>query len=165
MSVEPIAAPMATPQVEPLVDPADPDWLRLRQSLWPDTPADEHLEEMAACAGQPRRCGQFIARLPTDRRAVGFAEAALRTDYVNGTDSSPVAFLEGLYVSPEVRRQGISKALVAAVARWARAQGCTELASDTPLDNVTSQRVHERLGLAETERVVYFNMPLGDGHR
>lgn len=151
--------------LDPLVDPADPDWLRLRQSLWADTSADEHLEEMASFAAQPGRFGQFIARLPADRRAVGFAEAALRTDHVNGTDSSPVAFLEGLYVSPEARRQGIAAALVAAVARWARAQGCTELASDTQLDNVTSQRVHERLGFTETERVVYFNMRLSDGDR
>lgn len=147
--------------ITPLDAPTDPDWLRLRQALWPDGSVQEHLEEMAGFVAQPGRYRQFIARHRDGGEAVGLAEASLRTDYVNGTDSSPVAFLEGLYVSPGSRRQGIAAALVAAVVDWARGQGCSELASDTPLDNLASQRVHERLGFSETERVVCFHMRIG----
>jgi len=71
-----------------------------------------------------------------------------------------VAFLEGLYVMPEARRQGAARALIDAVRAWARDRGCKELASDTALDNVVSQAAHTRLGFRETERVVYFNMPI-----
>jgi aminoglycoside 6'-N-acetyltransferase I len=39
--------------------------------------------------------------------------------------------------------------------------GCTELASDALLDNQASHAMHEALGFAETERVVYFLKPLG----
>lgn len=79
---------------------------------------------------------------------------------MNGTSSSPVAFLEGIFVKPHCRRRGIARALVDAVAQWARAQGITELASDTPLDNAVSRAVHGRLGFNETERVIFFRRVL-----
>jgi aminoglycoside 6'-N-acetyltransferase I len=92
--------------------------------------------------------------------AVGFVEAALRTDYVNGTTSTPVAFLEGLYVVPEARRQGVARALVAAIERWALDRGCREFASDASLANHVSHTVHRALGFEKTERVVFFRKPL-----
>ncbi|AZW16199.1 GNAT family N-acetyltransferase [Bordetella hinzii] len=107
-------------------------------------------------AAPPRRVG----RAGLSRRAVGLAEAALRRDYVNGCETSPVAFLEGLYVVPDSRRQGVGAALCAEIERWGREQGCREFASDTALDNHASQALHRRLGFAETERVVFFRKPL-----
>src|SRR5947209_17546976 len=79
----------------------DAGWLALRDGLWPQ-PRDLQLGEMAAIAAEPRRYAAFVA-YGHDREPVGFAEAALRTDYVNGAQSSPVAFLEGLYVAPRAR--------------------------------------------------------------
>ncbi|TWI65407.1 aminoglycoside 6'-N-acetyltransferase I [Pseudoduganella lurida] len=130
-------------------------WLACRQALWPDTMAGEHLAEMRTALGDPDRYAQFMASA-TNGRALGFAEAALRMDYVNGTDSTPVAFVEGLYVTPEYRRQGIGTLLIVEVILWARAHGCTELASDALLDNEVSQEMHRSLGFEETERVVFF---------
>ena len=135
-----------------------PGWLELRDALWPQ-PHDVQLAEMAAIAAVLRRYGAFIA-YANDGEPAGFAEAALRTDYVNGAQSSPVAFLEGLYVTPGARRHGIGRALVAEVCRWARAIGCSELASDALLANEVGQEVHRALGFAETERVVFYRKPL-----
>ena len=137
----------------------DAGWLALRDGLWPQ-PRDLQLGEMAAIAAEPRRYAAFVA-YGHDREPVGFAEAALRTDYVNGAQSSPVAFLEGLYVAPRARRRGVGRALVGEVCRWARALGCREVASDALLGNEASQAVHRALGFAETERVVFYRMPLG----
>lgn len=131
------------------------EWHTLRSALWPDTPAAEHEAEMAAFVAEPQRYAQWLARDPDDR-AVGLAEAALRSDYVLGCDTSPVAFLEGLYVAPDRRRQGVARALVDEVARWGAARGCRELASDALLANTVSHAVHRALGFAETERVVAF---------
>ncbi len=147
-------------KIQTLDTQASADWLRLRLALWPDASASEHEEEMAEQSADPARYGQWLARSEAGE-ALGLAEASLRHDYVNGTESSPVAFLEGLYVRPESRRQGVSRALLAAVAAWARERGCSELASDTSIDNTQSQAVHARLGFQETERVIYFNMALG----
>jgi len=137
----------------------DAAWLQLRMALWPDASAAEHQEDMEDQVCEPGRYAQFLVRAD-DGLAIGLAEASIRTDYVNGTDSSPVAFLEGLYVMPEARRRGAARALIDAVRAWARDRGCKELASDTALDNVVSQAAHSRLGFNETERVVYFNMSI-----
>jgi aminoglycoside 6'-N-acetyltransferase I len=133
-------------------------WLELRQALWPQAHA-EHLSEMSFQVANPNHFAQFVA-YSTAGQAVGFVEAALRSDYVNGTHSSPVAFLEGLYVAPEARRKGIAAALVSAVCDWARSIGCHELASDALLENETSHAVHRALGFEETERVVFFRKEL-----
>lgn len=136
-----------------------PGWLALRLALWPDSSAEEHLAEMAALLAEPQRFAQFIAYNETSK-PVGLAEAALRSDYVNGTSSSPVAFLEGIFVPPEERRRGVARALVRAVETWARDRGCTEFASDASIDNLQSHQLHASLGFVETERVVYFKKVL-----
>ncbi len=85
---------------------------------------------------------------------IGFAEATLRRDYVNGCSTSPVAFLEGLYVAPAWRRRGVARLLCAAAEDWGRMLGCVELGSDTYLENIESQRMHQALGFEEMERIV-----------
>ncbi len=140
-------------KIIPPAGPSDAKWLALRLMLWPHASESEHLREMNDVATR----GHFVRlALSVGGSAVGFVEAAKRVDFVNGTSSSPVAFLEGLYVEPTSRHQGVARALVAAVARWASAEGCTELASDSPLENVAAHAAHEALGFQETERVVYF---------
>nr|WP_206434384.1 GNAT family N-acetyltransferase [Iodobacter ciconiae] len=76
-------------------------------------------------------------------RALGFIELAARGDYVNGTESSPVAFLEGIYVEPSARRRGIAGKLVAAAEQWAKEYGCKEFASDAAIDNIQSHAMHK----------------------
>ncbi len=137
-------------------------WLALRQALWPDATREEHLEEMQAFLAAPERYGQFLC-LDGEGEPVGLVEVSLRHDYVNGTESSPVGFVEGLYVRPEHRRRRHGAALMAAAEAWARAKGCRELASDAELHNTVSHRLHRALGFDETERVVYFRKPLAEG--
>ena len=149
-------------KAEPLTSVDDADWLSLRLQLWPDCPRAQHLEEMASFLLEPTRFVQFIVRDPSGR-GLGFAEASIRTDYVNGTSTSPVAYLEGLYVAPEARGKGVARSLVHAVSEWALAAGCTELASDTQPENLASQAVHTQLGFVETERAVFFSKSLGPG--
>jgi aminoglycoside 6'-N-acetyltransferase I len=130
-------------------------WLALRQALWPECPEAEHLGEMQLFVEQPEKYVQFVA-YGADGQPAGLLEAALRTDYVNGTDTSPVAFIEGMYVAPAFRRQGVARSLMRVVADWARTRGCTELASDALLENTASHAMHAALGFEETERVVFF---------
>lgn len=136
------------------------DWAELRQALWPNSGLAAHATDIAALLATPGDTINLITRLP-DGRAVGLAEAALRHDYVEGCKTSPVAFLEGIYVAPDCRRLGIARGLVAAVEDWACAHGCSEFASDAALDNLASQQMHGALGFSETQRVVYFRKVLG----
>jgi aminoglycoside 6'-N-acetyltransferase I len=134
-------------------------WLLLRETLWPHSSREQHLVEMAGLLAQSDRFLQLMA-YDDAQQPVGLVEASIRIDYVNGTESSPVAFLEGIYVTPSRRRRGFARKLVSAIVEWALANGCREIASDAALENEASHRFHESLGFCETERVVYFRKVL-----
>lgn len=144
--------------IKPCTSVEQAGWLQLRMALWP-AHRDEHLPEMEELCAQPGRYAQFIAYSSAGEHQ-GLVEVALRSDYVNGTESSPVGFLEGLYVAPAFRRQGIAAQLVQVAEQWAKKQGCSEMASDALLENTASHAMHRALGFDETERVVYFRKPL-----
>ena len=122
--------------------------------------AGEHERDIQnAFFNKAKSTAAFVAIM--DGELIGFAEASVRRDYVNGCETSPVAFLEGIYVVPANRRQGVANALIAYVEDWGRNQSCVEFASDTPLENDASQRLHAALGFEETQRVVFFRKRIG----
>ena len=129
------------------------DWRMMRDALWPHA-TGTNAADIAAQLNDTDLAA-FIAR-DAIGRPLAFAEASIRRDYVNGCKTSPVGFLEGIYVVPEARRQGVASQLIAAVEGWVRERGCSELASDAAIDNTASHRLHEALGFAETQRVVFF---------
>jgi aminoglycoside 6'-N-acetyltransferase I len=150
---------LGTMQITSPIGSADSAWLALRLALWPDAAKAEHISGMADAIAR----GHYVRlAVAADGSALGFVEASKRVDYVNGTSSSPVAFVEGLYVVPSVRRQGLARTLVESVVKWALAEGCTELASDALIDNHSAHAVHRSLGFEEMERVVYFRRALHD---
>jgi len=140
------------------------DWAALRAALWPDGSPAEHRKDLVELMAEQQPIVGFVAR---DLRGtlVGFAEAALRIDYVNGCETSPVAFLEGLFVVKQCRRQGVGRGLVEAVEAWARLKGCTEMASDALMENTVSHAMHAALDFEETERVVFFRKVLDPAPR
>ena len=137
-----------------------PEWRRMRQALWPELTEEENRSETEAMMTTETR---FFVRIAMDGEAgpVGFAEASLRGDYVNGCVTSPVVFLEGIYVESWARRRAAARLLVDAVGAWGRKLGCREFASDALLENEESHAMHRALGFEETERVVYFRRDLG----
>ncbi len=139
------------------VEPRDTDgWRRMRARLWPEIEEDENVAETDALGADPR---WSIIVAEEGEELVGFVEAHLR-DYAEGCDSSPVGFLEGWYVEPEARRTGVGRALVEAAESWARAQGCSEMASDAEYENEEGHRAHESIGFEEVERLVCFRKAL-----
>jgi aminoglycoside 6'-N-acetyltransferase I len=137
------------------------EWVVLRLALWPEGGVQDHRDEAVEILEREDETA-YIAR-DEDGVAIGLAEAALRHDYVNGCDTSPVGFLEGIYVKPENRKRGVARALCRAVEAWAAGHGCLEFASDAGLLNTGSQQMHEALGFEETERVVYYRKLLQPG--
>jgi aminoglycoside 6'-N-acetyltransferase I len=135
-------------------------WGEMRFALWPWDSPGAHADQAAALylADHPDRAA-FVA-LDASEQPVGFAEGTLRRDYVEGCDSSPVGFLEGIYVVPGSRGADVGRALSDAVAAWARSAGCTEYASNALLDNTESHAFHAAIGFTVTERVVFFRKML-----
>ena len=125
----------------------------LAQLLWPGHAQAELEQELAGYLQGPEGA-VFLAR--EDGADVGFAQCGLRRDYVEGSSTSPVGYLEDIFVLPEHRRCGIARRLVEACQSWAQLQGCKEFASDCELDNLESQRFHQACGFAEVNRIVCF---------
>jgi len=86
-----------------------------------------------------------------DSSLAGFAEIGSRT-YAEGCETTPVAYLEGWYVDPDVRRTGLGANLIRAVETWAREQGF--------IDNAASLQAHTALGFEEVERQICFKKRL-----
>jgi aminoglycoside 6'-N-acetyltransferase I len=136
---------------------AQPDekasWLHLRRLLWPRCSEQKHKLEME----QLLQSGGAVFLAENDRaELMGFAEVSLRQDHVDGASISPVPYLEGWFVEASFRKQGVGRALIEAVERWATSRGYTELASDAEIENSLSIRLHKELGFVEIERNVTF---------
>ena len=125
--------------------------------LWPDHTLQELVDEMEEFI-QSEDSAVFLAF--DDNEAIGFAHCQLRFDYVEGTSTSPVGYLEGIFVKDEFRMQGFARKLVIACEQWAREKGCTEFASDCELDNTDSLKMHVKLGFEEANRIICFTKRL-----
>lgn len=85
----------------------------------------------------------------------GFVTFSLRP-WAEGCDSTPVPYIEGWWVAPELRRSGVGRALIEAVEQWCRERGYNELGSDVELHNDVSLRAHAALGFEPTVKLQYF---------
>lgn len=121
--------------------------------LWPEHSVEEMQAEIADIIAKPDAAFFLAYREDT---AVGFAQCQLRYDYVEGTESSPVGYLEGIYVAELYRKQGLAKALLAACESWAKDKGCAEFASDCELTNTQSLQFHLNVGFREANRIICF---------
>ena len=101
----------------------------------------------------------FVAVRP-DGSLGGFLEAGIRP-YADGCDTSPVGYIEGWYVDPDLRRTGVGGVLVHAAEGWASSLGLTEMASDAEVENGVSLEAHAALGYEEVGRVIQFRKGLG----
>lgn len=126
---------------------------RLAQELWPENTVASLEAEMYESLNQTDTA--FFLYY-TDNQAVAFAHAQLRRDYVEGTNSSPVGYLEGIYVQSPFRKQGIAGQLLETCQLWANQKGCSEFASDCELTNNESLEFHLSHGFIKANRIICF---------
>ena len=126
---------------------------QLAAQMWSSQTADELQQEFQALMTD-EAAALFVCT--SGGAIIGFAQCQLRRDYVEGTDSSPVGYLEGVYVDEDHRKRGYGMALINACEQWAREKGCTEFASDCELDNTQSLAFHLHTGFREANRIICF---------
>lgn len=129
----------------------------LAVQMWNSHTVEELTEEFEALIS---RADAAVFLLKIGEYPAGFAQCQLRYDYVEGTETSPVGYLEGVFVAPAYRKQGRGRALVEACENWARSQGCREFASDCELSNTQSLAFHLRSGFQEVGRIICFTKKL-----
>jgi len=127
----------------------------MRNALWPDEESSHRSELNKHFTGEHSHIDQVLLYETEGGDAVGFVELRVR-NYAEGSEEHEVPFLEGWFVAPEHRRQGVGRALIAASEEWARARGFDELASNALLENTDSLAAHEAVGFEEIERTVNY---------
>lgn len=144
--------------VRPLREKDLNEWFRLRKLLWDATNDDDHKAEMLDIIDHVE--SQLILVAETDGgKLIGFLEASIRP-FVEDCETDHVGYLEGWFVDPVYRNQGVGRELVRYAENWARDIGCTEMASDAELGNEQSLAVHVKLGYDETSRLVHLRKEL-----
>jgi len=143
--------------IRPLRTSDHSEWFALRSALWPECQQADNEKDARLFTSKPHQFAVFVSE--SDGHLTGFLEASLR-EYADGCATSPVGYVEGWYVLPNYRLSGVGRALIAAAEDWARARGCTEMASDALLDNTASHQAHKRVGYTEVERAVRYRKHL-----
>ncbi len=132
---------------------------RLMLALWPHHSFEEMRSEAEESMARPDQA----VFLCVEGRPCGFAICSIRRDWVEGSSSSPVGYLEGIYVAPGSRRKGIARGLLSACQAWAVEQGCSEFASDCEVENADSEAFHLHCGFRVVSRIVCFIKPAMEG--
>lgn len=91
---------------------------------------------------------------------IAFAQCQLRHDYVEGIKTSPVGYLEGIFVEESYRSKGIARQLIGKCEIWAKEKGCSEFASDCEITNLDSLKFHLSAGFTEVNRIICFKKEL-----
>lgn len=129
----------------------------LAVKMWDENSLDDMVDEFSELISKDNAC---IFLKYEDDIPVGFAQCQLRSDYVEGTETSPVGYLEGIFVLEGYRKRGYAKELLHACETWAKDMGCAEFASDCELDNVDSFRFHMAMQFTEANRIICFTKKL-----
>lgn len=140
--------------IEPLSSQNLPNLARMILQLWPECHYEEEYEHWRQALSSERETA-FLAR-DEKEEYIGFITLSLRYEYVEGTETSPVGYVEGIWVAEACRRQGVGRKLVEAGEEWGRQKGCREMASDAELANTPSQAFHEHLNFEEVNRIVCY---------
>ncbi len=147
-------------EIEAVSAATSEDWHRLRCALWSHHGAEKHLAEIAAFleGGAEEPAAVFLAR-SEGREYVGLLELSIRA-YAEGCEEANPAYVEGIYVAPTHRRQGIAQQMLEAAEDWARGKGCSEIASDSLPDNAASADLHTVSGFRDAGLIQCWIKPL-----
>jgi aminoglycoside 6'-N-acetyltransferase I len=145
-------------RIRPLRENDITEWFRLRKLLWEGSTDEEHKSEMLDIYEHQETQLVLVAEIDGGK-LVGFLEASIRP-FVEDCHSEHVGYLEGWFIEPEYRRQGIGGKLVREAENWAQSKGCEEMASDAEIGNESSLSAHLNLGYSETSRLVHLRKEL-----
>lgn len=76
-----------------------------------------------------------------DGRLVGITHFLIHPS----TSGPDVCYLQDLFTAPEARGKGVGRALIAAVADWARAQDCSRVYWMTHTSNSVARRLYDKV--------------------
>lgn len=132
-------------------------WLEMARSLWSDATSVELKEDFNRIFFSEE---EAIFLCEEKDVLLGMVILSLRHEHVEGTHTTPVGYIEGIFVREEYRARKVGQCLVERSEKWAKQQGCREIASDTETSNINSQKFHQAVGFQEANRIVCYRKTL-----
>lgn len=139
--------------IEEVTDKNFEEWLRFGLKLWPNNTENE-LRKVFLDILSSQKEKAFVCKNANEY--IGFINVSKRSDYVEGSDSSPVGYVEGIYVEAQYRKSGIAKYLLQSGEKWAKDNECKQMGSDIEYNNTVSYDFHKRVGFNEAGRIICF---------
>lgn len=130
------------------------DFLEMASDLWKEDYSGDELRAIYLKVFQSTKNKVLLYCI--DKKPVAFIYLSIRTDYVEGSNSSPTGYVEGIYVKPEFRKMGTAKKLLDEGEKWLKEKGCTQIGSDAYINNKLSYDFHTSVGFQEVGKLVAF---------
>lgn len=132
-------------------------WSQFRSEIYSGLSREFDLKEMDSIFESEQWHCWFIER--EDGERIGLVELSLR-NIVDGCLSSPVPYLEGLYLTATERGKGRGTTIIEMIKDWCQEHGHSELATDAELTNTRAQSFYEQLGFEQVDRIVEYRFEL-----
>lgn len=75
---------------------------------------------------------------------------------VEGSKTSPVGYLEGVYVKKNYRKKGIANMLFKEAQKWFAKKKVSEIGSDAEVHNNISHQFYKSMGFKKSETLVHY---------
>ncbi len=124
-------------------------WVKLRYTLWPESTPDALLAEAKSILTSLNDVC-FLLFSPSEDLE-GFIESSI----YSGTEG-PYAHVEGWYVSPKFRGQGLGKKLIEEIEQWCLHRTISILTSDTTANYPLSPDAHASSGFKKVHEFSIF---------
>jgi GNAT superfamily N-acetyltransferase len=124
---------------------------------WAAFMAGDRLQALGArlAAEGPSTASRSPSPLPGEEKLVGITHF-----FVHPSTSGPdVCYLQDLFTDEAARGKGAGRALIAAVAEWARGQGCGRLYWLTHESNTVARALYDKV--AVNRGFIRYDVPLG----
>jgi len=132
-------------------------WGQYRLALYSAQKEEDNESEMGAIHQDDNWFCRFIEN--DAGKVIGMVELSLR-NIVDGCSSSPVPYLEGLYLEEAERGKGLGAQILQMLIDWCKGQGYTEFATDAEIVNQRAQMFYENAGFEVIDRVVEYRLEL-----
>jgi len=139
--------------ISPIQDNQFPLWKHMREQVYCLLDDEFHEKEMEQIFARSDWYCYFL-KIDEDQ-IIGLVELSSR-NIVDGCLSSPVAYIEGLYLKKKYRDKGLGKEAIEIIKNWCKENDFSELGADTELKNIKAQKFFKSVGFHESYRIVEF---------
>ncbi len=132
--------------------------MQMASKLLPDYSGDMLINDFRKKLANPHHVGFICVK---NEKILGFITMSLRFEHVPKATTSPVAYIEAIFVKKDCRKMGIARKLYETAQAWAKSKHCSQMAADTWDWNKDSIWFHKKMGFEKTLTLVFFlkNLP------